>query len=68
MQQDVALESVFRDQITIAGITVVAATYFMTGSIKTAAVVGIAHGTAHYIAGRNTTYSKPAPWQKPRPR
>jgi hypothetical protein len=50
------IESVFRDQITLAGLAVVGATYFMTGSVKTAAVVGIAHGVAHYVAGKNTIY------------
>lgn len=46
----------FRSQINLAGVTVVAATYFVTGSLWDALLVGGAHAVAHYISGRGTTY------------
>lgn len=42
----------FAQQINIAGTTVFVVSYAVTRSLKDALIITVAHGLAHYFAGR----------------
>lgn len=59
------MNELFQSQINVVGVGVFATTYFVTQSLRDAAIVGIVHGTLHYLVGKAQENPKLTPIQPP---